>query len=205
MDQWLVKRKGEFFYRKAKAEKYRARSAYKLLEVQGKFKLIKKGDIVVDLGAAPGSWSQVALEFIGENGFVIGVDIIPVVGLSGNYKFILGDICKESTLAKIKKELHRDASVVIADAAPDFSGIRTKDVGVSMQLSFRAIEIAKEILRNGGNFVTKTFRGIDYNLFIAEMKRNFRVVKEVKPRASQQESAEVYVVGLKFKKPKSTP
>ncbi|MCX6774657.1 MAG: RlmE family RNA methyltransferase [DPANN group archaeon] len=205
MDQWLVKRKGEFFYRKAKAEKYRARSAYKLLEVQSKFKLIKKGDIVVDLGAAPGSWSQVALEFIGENGFVIGVDIIPVVGLSGNYKFILGDICKESTLAKIKKELHRDASVVIADAAPDFSGIRTKDVGVSMQLSFRAIEIAKEILRNGGNFVTKTFRGIDYNLFIAEMKRNFGVVREVKPKASQQESAEVYVVGLKFKKPKSKP
>jgi 23S rRNA (uridine2552-2'-O)-methyltransferase len=95
--------------------------------------------------------------------------------------------------------------VVLADAAPGFSGIRTKDVGVSMQLSFRAIEIAKEILRNGGNFVTKTFRGIDYNLFIAEMKRNFGVVKEVKPRASQQESAEVYVVGLKFKKPKSTP
>ena len=205
MDQWLVKRKGEFFYRKAKAEKYRARSAYKLLEVQRKFKLIKKGDIVIDLGAAPGSWSQVALEFIGENGFVIGVDIIPVVGLSGNYKFVLGDMFRESTLGKIKKELHREASVVLADAAPGFSGIRTKDVGVSMQLSFRAIEIAKEILRNGGNFVTKTFRGIDYNLFIAEMKRNFGVVREVKPRASQQESAEVYVVGLKFKKPKLTP
>jgi 23S rRNA (uridine2552-2'-O)-methyltransferase len=205
MSEFVKQRKKEFFYRRAKEEKYRARSAYKLLDLQKKFHLIKQGDFVIDCGAAPGSWSQVALEFIGENGFVIGVDIIPVVGLSGNYKFILGDICKESTLAKIKKELHRDASVVIADAAPDFSGIRTKDVGVSMQLSFRAIEIAKEILRNGGNFVTKTFRGIDYNLFIAEMKRNFGVVREVKPRASQQESAEVYVVGLKFKKPKSAP
>ena len=203
--EWLLKRKREFFYRKAKAEKYRARSAYKLLELQKKFHLIKPGNVVIDLGAAPGSWSQVALQFVGKDGFAIGVDIKPVVGLHGNYKFVLGDMFKESTLEKIKQALEKKADVVVADAAPEFSGIRVKDIGVAMQLSFRALEIAKSLLKEGGDFVTKAFRGSDYVEFISEVKKSFAAVKEVKPSASLRESAEIYVVGLKFIKKEKRP
>ena len=198
--EWYQKRKGEVFFRKAKAEKYRARSAYKLLELQKKFRLIRAGDIVVDLGAAPGSWSQVALTFVGTNGHVIGVDVKKVLGLGANYEFVLGDITKASTLEKLKKSLPRPADVVFSDVAPEFSGIRTKDIGVAMQLSFKALEIAKEILRPGGSFVTKAFRGADYQEFISEVKKSFAVVKEVKPPASLKESAEIYLVGLKKRK-----
>ena len=196
---WHLKRKGEFFYKRAKAEKYRARSAYKLLELQKTFRLIKAGDVVVDIGAAPGSWSQVALTFVGKDGKVIGVDVKKVLGLGPQYRFVLGDIFKAITLEKLKSELMRKADVVLGDAAPEFSGIRTKDIGVAMQLSFKALEITKEILKPGGSFVTKAFRGSDYNEFIAEVKKNFSVVKEVKPPASLKESAEIYVVGLRFK------
>ena len=197
MDQWLKERKRELFYRQAKAEKYRARSAYKLLELQKKFRLIREGNIVVDIGAAPGSWSQVALRFVGASGKVIGVDIKPVLSLKGNYESVLGDIFKESTLEKIKQALPRDADVVIADAAPEFSGIRSRDIGIAMLLSFRSLGIAKKILKKGGSFVSKAFRGTDYNEFIAEVKKNFAIVKEVKPKASLQDSAEIYVIGLK--------
>lgn len=205
MSEFVKQRKREFFYRMAKAEKYRARSAYKLIELQKKFHLIKKGDIVVDLGAAPGSWSQVALEFVGNTGKVIGVDIITVVGLEGNYEFVLGDIFKEGTLEKLKQALPREADIVISDVAPGFSGIKTKDIGFSMLLAHRALEMAKKILKPNGTFVSKAFRGTDYNKFIAEVKKNFKIVREVKPQASQKESAEIYVVALKLVKTGKQP
>jgi 23S rRNA (uridine2552-2'-O)-methyltransferase len=197
MRQFVKQRKKEFFYKKAKAENYRARSAYKLLEIQKKFHLIKEGDVVVDLGAAPGSWSQVALQFVGINGNVIGVDIKPVLGLKGNYKFVLGDMFKDSTLEKIKQTLSNYADVVISDAAPEFSGIRSKDIGTAIQLSFRALQIAKEILKPKGNFVAKAFRGIDYEKFVSEVKKLFTIVKEFKPSASLKSSAEIYIIGLR--------
>ena len=200
MDQWLKERKSEFFYRQAKSEKYRARSAYKLMDLQEKFHVIHRGSIVVDLGAAPGSWSQVALKFVGDTGKVIGVDIKPVMSLEGNYETVLGDIFKDSTLDKIKQALPREADIVLSDTAPDFSGIRTRDKGIAMMLSFRSLQIAKEILRKDGIFITKAFRGPDYVKFVSEVKSNFKVVKEVKPEASIQESAEIYIVGLRFKK-----
>jgi 23S rRNA (uridine2552-2'-O)-methyltransferase len=199
MSEFVKQRKREFFYKQAKSEKYRARSAYKLLEIQKKFRLIRKGNIVVDLGAAPGSWSQVALQFVGANGKVIGVDIKPVLGLKSNYLFVLGDIFKDSTLEKIKEVLPRPADIIVSDVAPDFSGIRTKDIGIAMLLSFRALQIAKEILKPNGGFVSKAFRGQDYGKFVSETKKNFAIVKEFKPKASLQESAEIYVVGLKKK------
>lgn len=200
MSEFIKQRKREFFYKQAKYEKYRARSAYKLLEIQKKFHLIKSGDVVVDLGAAPGSWSQVALQFVGANGKVIGVDVKPVLSLKGNYKSVLGDIFKDSTLEKIKQALPRAADTIISDTAPEFSGIRTKDIGIAMLLSFRALHIAKEILKPNGNFISKAFRGSDYEKFVLEVKKNFAIVKEFKPKASLQESAEIYIISLKLKK-----
>lgn len=200
MQEFVKQRKRDFFYRKAKLEKYRSRAAYKLLDLQKRFHLIKKGNVVVDLGAAPGSWSQIALEFVGKNGLVIGIDVLSVLGLGGGFTFVQGDIFKAGTLEKIKQALPRAADVILSDAAPAFSGIRSRDVGIAMQLSFKALEIAKEILKPNGNFITKAFRGQDYTDFVSEVKKNFAAVKEVKPPASQKESAEIYIVGLKFKK-----
>jgi 23S rRNA (uridine2552-2'-O)-methyltransferase len=202
MSEFVKQRKREFFYKKAKAEKYRARSAYKLLEIQKKFHIINEGNIVIDLGAAPGSWSQVALEFIGANGKVIGVDIKPVLSLEGNFEFVLGDIFKDSTLEKLKQALSRHADVVISDVAPEFSGIRTKDIGIAMLLSFRALQIAKVILKQSGTFVVKAFRGPDYEKFVSDVKSKFKIVKIVKPSASIKESAEIYIVAKYFRKEK---
>ena len=125
MKQFQQKKKAEYFYRKAKEEKYRARSAYKLLEINEKFKLIKERDIVVDLGAAPGSWSQVALELVGETGYVVAVDILTVPSLSGPFKFVRADLTKTSAKNKILNALPNSANVVISDVAPEFSGIKS--------------------------------------------------------------------------------
>src|SRR3989338_1385730 len=194
--QWHLQRKGEQFYRKAKSSGYRARSAYKLLEIQEKFEIIKPNNKVVDLGAAPGSWSQVALELVGENGIVFGVDIQPVLGLGGNFKFVRADVLKNKE--KIISEVKR-ADVVLADLSPEFSGFRGIDIGVAEQLDFAALELAKSLLRRNGNFACKAFQGKGFEEFVKEAKKYFEDVKIFKPKASQKESAEVYVVGLKFR------
>jgi len=202
MSEFVKQRKREFFYKKAKAEKYRARSAYKLLDLQKKFQLIKEGDVVVDLGAAPGSWSQVALEYVGDEGKVIGVDVKTVISLKGNYESVVGDIFKESTLEKLKQRLLRKVDVVISDVAPEFSGVRTRDIGMAMLLSSRALQIAVEILKHSGIFVAKAFRGPDYDKFVSAVKSKFKIVKIVKPAASMKESAEIYIVAKYFRKEK---
>jgi 23S rRNA (uridine2552-2'-O)-methyltransferase len=202
MSEFVKQRKREFFYKKAKAEKYRARSAYKLLDLQKKFQLIKEGDVVVDLGAAPGSWSQVALGYVGDEGKVIGVDVKTVISLEGNYESVIGDIFKESTIKKLKQKLLRKVDVVISDVAPEFSGVRTRDIGMAMLLSSRALQIAVEILKRSGIFVAKAFRGPDYEKFVSAVKSKFKIVKIVKPEASIKESAEIYIVAKYFRKEK---
>jgi len=196
MKNYVEKRKLDVFYRKAKSEDYRARSAYKLIELQEKFHIIKKGNVVVDCGAAPGSWSQVALEFTGTNGLVIGVDILPVAPITENFRFVQGDLTKESTIEKIKDIAH-SADVVISDAAPEFSGVKMLDTGKAADLNFAVLELAKEILKKGGNFVCKSFQSSDFQKFLKEAKKCFNEVYTVKPKASQRSSAEIYVVARK--------
>ncbi|MEM4248037.1 MAG: RlmE family RNA methyltransferase [Candidatus Nanoarchaeia archaeon] len=199
MRQWHKTRKKEFFYKKAKEEKYRARSAYKLLELQKKFRLIESGDIVVDCGAAPGSWSQVALQFVGANGRVLAIDILPMAELSGNFTFLRADLTKESTLDKIRTILQRPADLVMSDAAPEFSGIRAMDIGRAMDLNKIILELARKILKKGGSFVCKAFQGKDFQDFVKEVKKYFSNVHLEKPKASLKESAEIYIVALKLK------
>lgn len=196
MKDYVEKRKSDVFYNKAKSENYRARSAYKLIELQEKFHFIKKGNVVVDCGAAPGSWSQVALEFVGAGGLVIGIDLLPVASISENFKFIQGDLMKEATINKVK-EIAPATDVVISDAAPEFSGIKALDIGKSADLNFAVLEFAKETLKKGGNFACKSFQGPDFQKFLKEVKKNFEKVYTVKPEASQKSSAEMYVVALK--------
>ena len=201
MAQWLEKRKKEFFYKKAKTEEYRARSAYKLIELQEKFHLIKKGDTVLDLGAAPGSWSQVALEFAGKNGKVIGVDILPIAPLAENFVFIQGDLMKPETAKKINA-IAEKVDVVISDAAPEFSGIKALDIGKASDMNFAILDLAKQVLKIGGNFVCKSFQSSEFQDFLKEVRKAFSDVKTIKPAASEKKSPEIYVIGLKFKKEK---
>jgi 23S rRNA (uridine2552-2'-O)-methyltransferase len=198
-EAWFRSRKREFFYRKAKKERFRARSAYKLIDLQNKFNLIRRGDVVIDLGAAPGSWSQVALELVGPKGRVIAVDISPIMSLSGPFEAILGDICKESTIAKVKQALQdKLADVVLCDAAPKFSGIKSLDIGIALQIANCALNFATQVLKKHGAFVTKAFQGPDYAEFVQKLQKHFKLVKEVKPPASLRTSSEVYLVCLNY-------
>ncbi|HIH14325.1 MAG TPA: RlmE family RNA methyltransferase [Nanoarchaeota archaeon] len=197
MVEWHIERKSEVFYKKAKAEGYRARSAYKLLEIQERFHIIKNNNIVVDLGAAPGSWSQVAVKLVGDGGKVFGIDIQPVLGMPANFTYLRIDILKhpEKIISEIKS-----VDVVLSDLSHDFSGFKAADAGISIALAQNSLMIAKAVLRNNGHMVCKLFQGPGSDEFIKETKACFEKVVVHKPKASQKRSPEVYVVGLKFKK-----
>ena len=195
---FVEKRKSDVFYRKAKAEKYRARSAYKLIEIQEKFNLIKKGDVVVDCGAAPCSWSQVALEFVGINGTVVGIDILPVASIADNFFFVQADLTESDTADKVAA-IAEKADVVISDAAPEFSGIKALDMGAAADLNLTVLDLAKQILKTGGSFACKSFQSGNFQNFVKIVKKYFKKVHTFKPEASQRNSAEIYVVALEKK------
>lgn len=199
----MVKRtdlKTDRFYKEAKKEGYRSRSAFKLLQIVNKFELIKEGDVVVDLGAAPGGWSQVAKVLAGERGVVISVDLQRIEKIE-DVEIIKSDITKEEeTVTAIKDWLKgRDAvDVVISDASPKLSGNRDYDQFRSSELGTSALNIASALLRKNGNFVAKTFQGAYYNKFYRAVKEKFRYARAYSPEASRKRSAEVYVIGKKF-------
>lgn len=192
---WLQRRRSEFFYKKAKKEKYRARSAYKLLEAQKKFHLIKRGDYVLDLGAAPGSWSQVALDFVGRTGHVIAVDITPIVPLKGPFEFIHGDFTSKSIQTKLSG---KKFNVILCDAAPEFSGVKELDFGRTLDLNKKTISLAEKFLIKNGNLFFKSFQKPELRALISELKKKFKFVKIFKPTASLKRSPEVYVVCKNF-------
>jgi 23S rRNA (uridine2552-2'-O)-methyltransferase len=175
------------FTAKAKAEGYKARSVYKLKNINNKFKLIKPEDKVLDLGAWPGSWSQYCLDLKAE---VDAVDLkeVKIEGVN----FIEADVFDEELFEKLDKY-----DVVISDLAPKTVGIRKVDNELSFDISLRALEIAKKVLKKNGNFVCKIFNSELFSGFIEEVKDSFRMVKILKPEASKKRSKEVYVVGIR--------
>ena len=196
----MVKRtdlKSDRFYKKAKKEGYRSRSAFKLLQIADKFELIKEGDVVVDLGAAPGGWSEVAKGLVGERGVVISVDLQRIEKIE-DVVLITSDITKEEETIKAIKDLLKgeDAvDVVISDASPRLSGNRDYDQFRSFELSRSALNIAYALLMKNGNFVAKIFQGAYYNKFYRAVKEKFGYTKAYSPLASRKRSAEVYVIG----------
>ncbi len=184
----------DHFYRKAKEAGYRSRASYKLLQINQKHNVIKKGDTVVDLGAAPGGWLQVAKEISG--GFVLGVDIQNIAPLGGVETF-RGDITDPSTIESIKGMIEKTegADVVICDASPNLSGNWSLDHARSIDLCRSALDIATKILKPGGNFVVKVFQGDMFSDFLAAVKKHFSFVKVYGPQASRKESAEIYIIG----------
>ena len=200
MTRWYSEKKREHYYKEAKRLGYRARSAFKLLQIQKKFHVIKKNDIVLDLGAAPGGWSQIAKEITGKHGIVIGVDLSPVKPIDG-VTFLQEDMTNDETIEKIKKKLKdKKVDVVISDMSPDISGSYSVDHARSIYLCEQALKTVDLLLRNNGNFVCKVFSGEDLDSFIQKVNDRFRVVKQFVPRASRKSSSEVYVIGKYFKK-----
>jgi len=185
----------DHYYRKAKEEGYRARSAYKLLQINEKFHVIKKGDSVVDLGAAPGGWLQVAQKLSG--GRIVGVDLEGIAPIPGVITF-RADITADSTVELVKEALGGDADVVICDAAPNLSGAWDRDHAISVDLARSALKMAKKLLRPRGSFVVKVFQGDMFIDFLNEVRREFAIVHAHSPPASRKESAETYVVGKKL-------
>ncbi|MEM2947365.1 MAG: RlmE family RNA methyltransferase [Candidatus Bathyarchaeia archaeon] len=197
---WIQERKRDYYYRKAKEEKYRSRAAYKLFQAIEKYHFIREGDVVVDLGAAPGGWTQAARKIVGAEGFVLGVDLKSIAPFpEKNVRTIIGDITEPDTTKEILEMLPRKADAVISDVSPNISGIWELDHARQIDLAQKALEIALETLKLGGNFFVKVFQGDMLNDFISMVKRHFEDVKIIKPKASRAKSSEIFILGIRFK------
>lgn len=187
------------YYNKAKKEGYASRAAYKLKELNDKYKLIKKNNTVLDAGCAPGGWLKVISEIVGQNGSVIGVDILDVKNITQkNVKFIKGDFSREETLEEVLKYSQK-FDTVVSDIAPNTTGQRIVDHTNSLELVKTVFNFSKQVLKTGGDFLFKLFDGEDRELFIAELKKYFNSVKIIRPDATRKNSFEIYVVCTEFK------
>ena len=194
---WRQEQGADRFFRLAKAEGYRARSAYKLQEIANKYKIFRPGQTVLDLGAAPGSWSQVAYERVGPTGKVVAVDLQPIETVPG-VASIVGDIREAETQQQIRAMLRGKANVVLSDIAPPSTGITVTDQTRAIELAQTALATALRTLKPGGAFVVKVFRGEGYGEFMAEMREHFAKVNAMIPRATREESREAFVIGRNF-------
>jgi 23S rRNA (uridine2552-2'-O)-methyltransferase len=200
MTRWYKEKKREHFYKEAKRTGYRARSAFKLQQIQNRFRLIPKNGIVVDLGAAPGGWSQVAKELVGDAGMVIGADLSFIQPLEG-VTFLQGDITQHETVERIKDLMgNNKADVVISDISPDISGNYSVDQARSAWLCDCALGVVDQVLKTGGHFICKIFEGEDTKQFIKTVQQRFMVVKIFSPEASRKSSSEVYIIAKSLKK-----
>ncbi|MEM2099053.1 MAG: RlmE family RNA methyltransferase [Candidatus Bathyarchaeia archaeon] len=197
---WIQDRKKDYYYKKAKAENYRSRATYKLSQAATAYHFIKKGDVVVDLGAAPGGWIQAARKIVGKTGFVLGVDLKPIAPFPQEYvRTIVADMTEPETLQLIRELLPRKADVVISDASPNISGIWEVDHARQIDLASQALKIALNILQRSGNFFVKVFEGDLLNDFVKTVEKYFEVVKVIKPKASRAKSSEMFLLAMKLK------
>ena len=198
--RWYLERRKDYYYRSAKKHKYRSRASYKLLQLDNRFHIIGEGDKVVDLGAAPGGWSQVALEKVGDSGLVIAVDIKPIKPFPvDNFHTIKGDFTDEEVQGKIGELLGGKADVIISDASPSLSGIRDIDQLRSLELVESVIKVAGRFLKKDGNLLVKVFQGPGFSELLKKLKGLFRRVKSTKPASSRKGSPEMYIVCRGFK------
>lgn len=177
---------------KAKKQGFRARSVFKLMELNRNFRLIKKGDKVLDLGAFPGSWSQFASNLVGENGKVIAIDKLQINKIK-NVEFIQADVMQNNIFQLIKEKCN-EFDVVISDVAPETLGDKKTQQELSYELSYKSLEVALKVLKKNGNFLVKVFQSNDINNLVKEIKNNFWNVKVTRPIASKRHSQEMYIV-----------
>ena len=192
---WLNEHVNDHYVHQAQKDGYRARAAYKLLEINEKDKLIKPGTVLADLGSAPGSWSPGAAQAAGGNGRVFALDILPMDEIAG-VSFIQGDFREEGVLAEFESLLgQRALDLVICDMAPNMSGNAVTDQARSFYLCELALDFAAAHLKSGGSFLVKVFQGAGYQEYMAAMREVFGVVQTRKPEASRNRSSEVYLLG----------
>lgn len=192
--QWLQRQHNDDYVKRAVREGYRSRSAYKLLEINQRDKILRKGMTVVDLGAAPGGWSQVAVELV-KPGLVFALDILPIDPLAG-VDIIQGDFREDSVYAELLNKLNGvRVDLVISDMAPNFSGIGSVDVLRAVYLAEIALDFANEVLGPGGCMLVKLFQGEGFTEYVQLFKQAFKQVVVRKPKASRAESREVYLLG----------
>ncbi len=197
--RWLQEHVNDPYVKQAQKDGYRSRSAYKLLELNEKDRLLGPGMLVVDLGSAPGGWSQVAAPLVGAKGRVLATDILPMDPLPG-VEFIQGDFREESVLAEILERLgDRKADLVMSDIAPNIGGIKSADQAASIYLLELALDMVRRVLKPGGVFVAKLFQGEGSDAYLKELRAAFDKVSIRKPRASRPRSREVYLVARGFK------
>jgi 23S rRNA (uridine2552-2'-O)-methyltransferase len=197
---WIQERKRDYYYKKAKEEKYRSRAAYKLFQAVEKYHFIKRTDVVIDLGAAPGGWIQAARKIVGTKGFVLGVDLKHIEPFSqSNVRTIIGDINEQETIEEIVNMIPRKANVIISDASPNISGIWEVDHARQIDLALQALTIALRTLGPFGNFFVKVFQGDMLDSYIKKVKKHFDIVKVIKPKASRAKSSEIFILGMDLK------
>jgi 23S rRNA (uridine2552-2'-O)-methyltransferase len=192
--RWLREHFSDPYVKRAQAEGWRSRAVFKLEELIERDRLLKPGMVVVDLGAAPGSWSQVARERLGDKGRVIALDILPMQGIGG-VEFICGDFREEAVLEQLKRALDGSAvDLVLSDMAPNLSGMTAVDQPRAMHLVELAEEFAATHLREGGSFLTKIFQGGGFDEFVRRLRGGYERVSIRKPKASRARSPEVYAL-----------
>jgi 23S rRNA (uridine2552-2'-O)-methyltransferase len=197
--RWLQEHNKDHYVKRSQQEGYRSRASYKLLEIQEKDRLFKPGMTVVDLGSAPGGWSQVAVKLVGDKGRVVASDILPMDSIAG-VDFVQGDFTEEAVFEEILQLLDDgQADLVISDMAPNMSGMKAVDQPRAMYLVELALDLASQVLKPEGVFVAKVFHGEGFDSFLQEVKSRFQRVVTRKPDASRSRSREVYLVarGLK--------
>ncbi len=197
--RWLQEHFDDRYVKMSQKDGYRSRASYKLLEIQEKDQLIRPGMKVIDLGAAPGGWSQVAAELVGDEGRVVASDILPMNSMAG-VDFIQGDFTEESVLEDILKVIGDDRfDLVISDMAPNMSGMSSVDQPQAMYLVELALDMARQVLRPGGNFLAKVFQGEGFDPYLKDLRSSFDKVITRKPEASRARSREVYLMGKGFR------
>lgn len=191
-------------YEQAKQDGYRSRAAYKLLELQKRFRLCNSSAKVLDLGAWPGGWLQVASELVGPSGKVVGIDLATIEALDAeNVQILTGDFSLEETISKLREIAPKGYNCVLSDASPKLTGIPEADQAGTVECSQAAFRVAEKLLQTGGSFVCKIFKGSETDRFVKTLKKSFTQLSRVELEATRNSSSETYVVGKGFKAPLS--
>lgn len=195
---WFKKRLNDTYLKKSRIEDYRSRAAYKLEEIDQKYGIIKSGNKILDLGAAPGSWSQYAIRKTGGKAKVIAIDLLEIRTIEG-VKILQGDIRDEENQQEITLLASGKLDVILSDMAPNTTGLHYADTENSALLVGLALDIAEKLLKPGGNFVAKVFEGVEYQGILQRTKKLFTFAKSFNPKASLNRSRELFLVAQNFK------
>jgi 23S rRNA (uridine2552-2'-O)-methyltransferase len=195
----LEEAKNDYYRRLAKERGYKSRAAFKLLETSKRYRMIRRGDVVIDFGAAPGGWVQVASEIVGPAGLVVALDLLPLKISEPNLRAVAGDVFNDVAIAQVRSLLPRKADVLLSDLSPNITGAWDLDHYRQVELVIRALDLTGVLLKNGGHAMLKVFDGDRFLEAKRALDARFRVTSTVKPKASRRQSSELYLVGLGFR------